>query len=177
MPVARSARQAGSRDANEVNPKRAGSWLREQRQKAGLSQMDLANKLGFKYYAFISRSKTALVVFRPKVWATGHGHLVFGLRSLLAFCSVTMIRRYSMPCSRMERNERGLPGCRSEERTSGGAERLEASGDRRTRVSITPNASMAVQQSLLMARRTSAIRNSMFWTAVTLSLARHVFRA
>ena len=50
MPVARSAREAGSRNANEVNPKkRAGSWLREQRQKAGLSQMDLANKLGFKY--------------------------------------------------------------------------------------------------------------------------------
>ena len=56
MPVARSARQAGSRDANEVNPKkRAGTWLREQRQKAGLSQMDLANKLGFKYYTFISQ--------------------------------------------------------------------------------------------------------------------------
>ena len=35
--------------------KKAGSWLREQRQKAGLSQMDLANKLGFKYYTFISQ--------------------------------------------------------------------------------------------------------------------------
>ena len=62
------------------------------------------------------RSKTALVGFRPKVWETGHGHLVFGLHSLLAFCSVTTIQRYSMSCSRMERNERGLPGCRAEEK-------------------------------------------------------------
>ena len=50
MPVTRSARKVASRDADAVNPKKAaGSWLREQRQKAGLSQMDLANKLDFKY--------------------------------------------------------------------------------------------------------------------------------
>ena len=56
MPVARSAREAASRDTDAVNPKKqAGSWLREQRQKAGLSQMDLANRLGFKYYTFISQ--------------------------------------------------------------------------------------------------------------------------
>ena len=49
MPVTRSAREATSRDTDAVNPKKkAGSWLREQRQKAGLSQMDLAIKLGFK---------------------------------------------------------------------------------------------------------------------------------
>jgi transcriptional regulator with XRE-family HTH domain len=56
MPVTRSARTVASRDAGAVNPKKAaGSWLREQRQKAGLSQMDLANKLDFKYYTFISQ--------------------------------------------------------------------------------------------------------------------------
>jgi transcriptional regulator with XRE-family HTH domain len=56
MPVTRSGREAASRDADVVNPKKqAGSWLREQRQKAGLSQMDLANQLGFKYYTFISQ--------------------------------------------------------------------------------------------------------------------------
>ena len=56
MPVTRSAREATSRDTDAVNPrKQAGSWLREQRQKAGLSQMDLANMLGFKYYTFISQ--------------------------------------------------------------------------------------------------------------------------
>ena len=49
MPVTRSARESTSRDTDAVNPKKqAGSWLREQRQKAGLSQMDLANKLDFR---------------------------------------------------------------------------------------------------------------------------------
>ena len=49
MPVTRSAREATGRDTDAVNPKKkAGSWLREQRQKAGLSQMDLAIKLNFK---------------------------------------------------------------------------------------------------------------------------------
>jgi len=48
--------RATSRGRDTGNPKKkAGSWLREQRQKAGLSQMDLANKLGFKYYTFISQ--------------------------------------------------------------------------------------------------------------------------
>ena len=56
MPVRRSAGKAPSRDTDTVNPKKqAGSWLREQRQKAGLSQMDLAIRLGFKYYTFISQ--------------------------------------------------------------------------------------------------------------------------
>jgi transcriptional regulator with XRE-family HTH domain len=56
MPVTRSTRKVTCRDAAAVNPKKAaGSWLREQRQKAGLSQMDLANKLDFKYYTFISQ--------------------------------------------------------------------------------------------------------------------------
>jgi transcriptional regulator with XRE-family HTH domain len=35
--------------------KQAGKWLREQRQKAGLSQMDLANRLGLRYYTFVSQ--------------------------------------------------------------------------------------------------------------------------
>jgi transcriptional regulator with XRE-family HTH domain len=35
--------------------KQAGAWLKEQRQKAGLSQVELATRLGFKYYTFISQ--------------------------------------------------------------------------------------------------------------------------
>ena len=35
--------------------KKAGAWLKERRQAAGLSQMDLAQELGFKYYTFISQ--------------------------------------------------------------------------------------------------------------------------
>jgi len=35
--------------------KEAGKWLQKQRRHSGLSQMDLANKLGLKYYTFISQ--------------------------------------------------------------------------------------------------------------------------
>ena len=35
--------------------KKAGHWLRQQRRAAGLSQLDLATRLGFKYYTFISQ--------------------------------------------------------------------------------------------------------------------------
>jgi transcriptional regulator with XRE-family HTH domain len=35
--------------------KQAGSWLKELRTKSGLSQIQLAEILGFKYYTFISQ--------------------------------------------------------------------------------------------------------------------------
>jgi transcriptional regulator with XRE-family HTH domain len=35
--------------------KQAGSWLKEMRKNAGLSQVELAQKLGLKYYTFISQ--------------------------------------------------------------------------------------------------------------------------
>ena len=35
--------------------KRAGAWLQEQRKRAGLSQIQLAERLGLKYYTFISQ--------------------------------------------------------------------------------------------------------------------------
>ena len=35
--------------------KEAGAWLQAARKKAGLSQIDLAEKLGLKYYTFISQ--------------------------------------------------------------------------------------------------------------------------
>jgi transcriptional regulator with XRE-family HTH domain len=35
--------------------KDAGKWLKDQRLIAGLSQMDLSNSLGLKYYTFISQ--------------------------------------------------------------------------------------------------------------------------
>jgi DNA-binding XRE family transcriptional regulator len=33
----------------------AGTWLKELRDRAGLSQLDLAHMLGLKYYTFISQ--------------------------------------------------------------------------------------------------------------------------
>jgi len=35
--------------------KEAGEWLKGLRKKAGLSQIDLAEQLGLKYYTFISQ--------------------------------------------------------------------------------------------------------------------------
>lgn len=35
--------------------KQAGTWLKELRGKAGLSQIELAERLGLKYYTFISQ--------------------------------------------------------------------------------------------------------------------------
>ena len=35
--------------------KKAGAWLQEQRKAAGLSQIDLAEQLGLKYYTFVSQ--------------------------------------------------------------------------------------------------------------------------
>ena len=42
-------------DQTKVLRKQAGSWLKELRANAGLSQMQLADHLGFKYYTFISQ--------------------------------------------------------------------------------------------------------------------------
>jgi transcriptional regulator with XRE-family HTH domain len=41
-------------DAKQLR-KQAGRWLQEQRKKAGLSQIQLAEKLGLKYYTFVSQ--------------------------------------------------------------------------------------------------------------------------
>jgi transcriptional regulator with XRE-family HTH domain len=38
--------------------KQAGTWLKGLREEAGLTQMDVANRLGLKYYAFISQVET-----------------------------------------------------------------------------------------------------------------------
>lgn len=35
--------------------RQAGTWLKELRGRAGLSQIELAEKLGLKYYTFISQ--------------------------------------------------------------------------------------------------------------------------
>jgi|SRR5688500_8495310 transcriptional regulator with XRE-family HTH domain len=49
MQVAKPALQAKQRR------KQAGTWLKELRGRAGLSQIELAHILGLKYYTFISQ--------------------------------------------------------------------------------------------------------------------------
>ncbi|MBR0791426.1 helix-turn-helix transcriptional regulator [Bradyrhizobium manausense] len=51
----------------------AGSWLRELREKRGLSQRELAAKVGAEYYTFISQLETGRGRIPPDrylVWAT-----------------------------------------------------------------------------------------------------------
>jgi transcriptional regulator with XRE-family HTH domain len=49
MQVAKPVPQARERR------KQAGNWLKELRTRAGLSQIDLAQALGLKYYTFVSQ--------------------------------------------------------------------------------------------------------------------------
>ena len=35
--------------------RRAGAWLKEERARAGMSQLELAGRLGLKYYTFVSQ--------------------------------------------------------------------------------------------------------------------------
>jgi transcriptional regulator with XRE-family HTH domain len=69
--------------------KQAGTWLKELRARAGLSQIELAGILGFKYYTFISqvengfgRMPTASI--EPWARALGVDPSVFA-RELLSF--------------------------------------------------------------------------------------------
>lgn len=43
-----------SEEAKQLR-KQAGEWLKSLRAKAGLSQVDLAQRLGLKYYTFVSQ--------------------------------------------------------------------------------------------------------------------------
>jgi transcriptional regulator with XRE-family HTH domain len=48
-------RQARAAPATKELRKQAGSWLQEMRKAAGLSQVDLAARLGLRYYTFVSQ--------------------------------------------------------------------------------------------------------------------------
>jgi transcriptional regulator with XRE-family HTH domain len=53
--VATSLRLGRTSDEAKLQRKQAGDWLKGLRAKAGLSQVDLAQRLGLKYYTFISQ--------------------------------------------------------------------------------------------------------------------------
>lgn len=56
--------------------KQAGAWLKELRGRAGLSQIQLADVLGFKYYTFISQVENGfgrVPVESMEAWARALG--------------------------------------------------------------------------------------------------------
>lgn len=56
--------------------KQAGDWLKQRRADAGLSQVDLAAKLGLKYYTFISQVENGfsrVPTEAMEAWATQLG--------------------------------------------------------------------------------------------------------
>ena len=56
--------------------KQAGTWLKNMRGKAGLSQIELAQRLGLKYYTFISQVENGfgrVPTESMAAWATALG--------------------------------------------------------------------------------------------------------
>jgi transcriptional regulator with XRE-family HTH domain len=56
--------------------KQAGDWLKQRRAEAGLSQVDLAARLGLKYYTFISQVENGfsrVPTETMEAWATQLG--------------------------------------------------------------------------------------------------------
>jgi transcriptional regulator with XRE-family HTH domain len=56
--------------------KQAGAWLKERRSAAGFSQIELAAKLGLKYYTFISQVENGfgrLPIESMEAWALALG--------------------------------------------------------------------------------------------------------
>lgn len=55
MRVTREAFLPRANERKAVRRVRGGTWLRELRKTCSLSQVELANKIGIKYYTFISQ--------------------------------------------------------------------------------------------------------------------------
>jgi transcriptional regulator with XRE-family HTH domain len=80
---------AGAAPEAKALRKQAGAWLKELRAKKGLSQVELAERLGLKYYTFISQVENGfgrVPTDSMEAWALALGvePRVFA-RELLAF--------------------------------------------------------------------------------------------
>jgi transcriptional regulator with XRE-family HTH domain len=90
VPIARAQLQA------KRLRKQAGTWLKELRARAGLSQIELAALLGFKYYTFISQVENGfgrVPTDSMEAWARAVGEEPASFaRRLLAFYDPEMHR-------------------------------------------------------------------------------------
>jgi transcriptional regulator with XRE-family HTH domain len=76
--------------------KEAGAWLKELRGRAGLSQIELAERLGLKYYTFISQvengfGRVPTESMEPWARALGQDPPAFA-RELLSFYDPELFR-------------------------------------------------------------------------------------
>ena len=70
------ARQGKAVPEARLLRKQAGDWLKQRRSEAGLSQVDLAARLGLKYYTFISQVENGfsrVPTETMEAWATQLG--------------------------------------------------------------------------------------------------------
>lgn len=74
----------------------AGTWLKELRAQAGMSQIDLAGRLGLKYYTFISQVENGfgrVPTESMEAWAVALGvEPSFFARKLLGFYDPELYR-------------------------------------------------------------------------------------
>ena len=94
-----------SRRPSELR-KQAGTWLKELRASAGLSQIELAAVLGFKYYTFISQVENGfgrVPTESMEAWARALGVEPSGVRPR----AVVLLRAGTVPAAvRGEDNDR-----------------------------------------------------------------------
>jgi transcriptional regulator with XRE-family HTH domain len=95
------------------NRERAGSWLRELREEAGLTQLDLARRLHLKYYAFVSQVETGfsrVPTNKLEAWAqTLHVDPSLFARELISFYEPELHRLLYRTKLRAARNGRHAP--------------------------------------------------------------------
>ncbi len=56
----RTARTEPQADMTKELRRRLGRWLKQQRESAGLTQADLAERLGLRYYSFVSQVENGI---------------------------------------------------------------------------------------------------------------------
>ena len=90
--TARTAQQA------KQSRKQAGAWLKELRGRAGLSQIQLADLLGFKYYTLhFPGGKWLWPCFQPKAWT--HGRAPQRRSVVVRSGAIVLLRSRTAPAS------------------------------------------------------------------------------
>ena len=107
----------------------------------------------------------AMVESRLRAWRIGRGRLGSGLSGLLAFCWATTTRRYIVSCFKDGLHERGLPGLGADQKATSEINSWTSDETEELARLYRAKRDLAVLWISHMAKRTTAIHNSMFWTA------------